>query len=70
MALFSRHSSSTLKSAVLLACVLVTATANAQWQILDSHTAADLRGRNEHRQRKYLEAVRNAAGWLPLRCRL
>src|ERR1700679_2214564 len=34
----------TMKSTLILACSLVTATASAQWQILDSHTTADLKG--------------------------
>ena len=44
MTLSSWRSISTMKSAVVLACSLVTATANAQWQILDSNTTADLKG--------------------------
>jgi Photosynthesis system II assembly factor YCF48 len=54
MSLFSRRSLSTLKSAVILACALVTATANAQWQILDSHVTADLKG---------IDALSNDVAW-------
>jgi hypothetical protein len=43
-----------MKSALIYACSLVTTTASAQWQILDSHTAADLKGIN---------AVTNGVAW-------
>ena len=43
-----------MKSAVILACSLVTATADAQWRILDSHTTADLKG---------IDAVTNGVAW-------
>jgi hypothetical protein len=43
------------KSAALLACSLVTATASAQWQILDSHATADLQG---------IDAVTNDVAWV------
>ena len=42
------------KSAAILACSLVTATAQAQWQISDSHTSADLQG---------IDAVTNDVAW-------
>ena len=45
----------TLKSRVILAYLLVTATAaHAQWQILDSHTTADLQG---------IDAVTHDVAW-------
>lgn len=44
MSRFSGCSMPTMKSVLILACSLMTATASAQWQILDSHTTADLKG--------------------------
>ena len=43
-----------MKSAVILACSLVTTTADAQWQMLESHTTADLKG---------IDAVTSDVAW-------
>ena len=43
-----------MKSVAILACSLVTATAQAQWQMSDSHTSADLQG---------IDAVTNGVAW-------
>jgi hypothetical protein len=39
-----RYSMPSMKSRLWLACELLSATASAQWQILDSHTVVDLKG--------------------------
>ena len=44
----------TMRSPVILALSLVTATANAQWHVLDSHTTTDLKG---------IDAVTNGVAW-------
>jgi hypothetical protein len=44
----------TMRSAVILAGLLTTATASAQWQMLDSHTTADLKG---------VDAVSDEVAW-------
>jgi hypothetical protein len=54
ISLFAGYSMPSMKSALILGCLLVSATASAQWQILDSPTTADLSG---------IDAVTSDVAW-------